>query len=322
MRGHELPAGGLGLTIPVDGGQSSLSGLGYSSYWTAETSRFDAFTPLAAACGAEPDAWFGTAIASVFARGPAMLAMSAAAMAAYAPGRFILGIGASSPVLTRDWNAVPYQRPVARVRDTARFLRTVLAGDLVDREFETFTVRRFRLEQPPEKVPLVLVGALRSAMLRVAAEEADGAILNWLSPSDVRTVRPVLGTDSLVAARIFVCCSTEAATVRAAARRIIAGYLSVPGYAEFHRWLGREAALTPMWRAWAAGDRKAAMAAVPDEVVDDLIVHGTPSQCAAGLRAYRDAGVDIPIVKLLALGSSHDLLAEAAAVAAAYPAGT
>jgi len=309
---------GLGLTIPVEDELSSHNGLGYSSYWTSETSRFDAFTPLAAACATSPDAWFGTAIASVFARGPAMLAMSAAALAACAPGRFILGIGASSPVLTSNWNAVPYQRPVARVRDTARFLRTALAGELVDREFDTFTIRRFRLEQPPEKIPLLLVGALRPAMLRVAAEEADGAILNWLSPSDVRTVRPVLRPGSLVAARIFVCCSTDAAAVRAAARRMIAGYLSVPGYAEFHRWLGREAALTPMWQAWAAGDRKAAVAAVPDQVVDDLIVHGTPSECAAGLRAYRDAGVDIPIVKLVPLGPSHDLLAEAAAVSASY----
>lgn len=312
-----VPSSGLGLTIPVDSGPRTPAG--YTSYWTAETARFDAFTPLAAACGTQPGAWYGTAIASVFARGPAMLAMSAAAMAAYAPGRFILGIGASSPVLTRDWNAVPYQRPVARVRDTARFLRAALAGEMVDREFETFTVRRFRLEQPPTEAPLMLVGALRSAMLRVAADEADGAILNWLSPSDVCAARRVLGAGSLVAARILVCCSTETQTVRAAARRLIAGYLTVPGYAEYQRWLGREEALTPMWRAWAAGDRKAAVAAVPDQVVDDLIVHGSPERCAARLRAYRDAGVDIPIVKLLALGPAHDLLGEAAAVAASYP---
>jgi alkanesulfonate monooxygenase SsuD/methylene tetrahydromethanopterin reductase-like flavin-dependent oxidoreductase (luciferase family) len=122
----------------------------------------------------------------------------------------------------------------------------------------------------------------------------------------------------LAAARIFVCCSPDTTAVRAAARRLIAGYLSIPGYAAFHRWLGRTAALAPMWDAWTAGDRKAAVAAVPDEVVDDLIVHGTAEECAAGLRTYSEAGVDIPIVKLLALGFHHDLLAEASAVARSY----
>jgi probable F420-dependent oxidoreductase len=316
--------GRLGLTVPLQNSIDSPDTLnalfkqGYTDFWTAETSRFDAFTPLAAASCAVTEARFGTAIASVFARGPAMLAMSAAALADCAPGRFVLGIGASSPVLTQDWNATPYERPLHRVRDTVRFLRAALGGELVDREFDTFAIRRFRLEQPPEKVPPLLVGALRSAMLRVAAEEADGAILNWLSASDVLQVRRVVGTSPLVAARIFVCCSSDTHAVRAAARRLIAGYLSVPGYADFQRWLGRAAVLTPMWDAWTAGDRKAAMAAVPDGVIDDLIVHGTAEECAAKIGAYREAGVDIPIVKFLSLGSHHDLPAEARAVARSY----
>jgi probable F420-dependent oxidoreductase len=320
-------AGRLGLTIPLRGRLDSsdelkvLSEQGYTDFWTAETSRFDAFTPLAAAARAVTTAWFGTAVASVFARGPAMLAMSAAAVADCAPGRFVLGIGASSPVLTQDWNAAVYERPLERVRDTARFLRAALAGELVDQKFDTFAVRRFRLEQPPERVPPLLIGALRPGMLRVAAEEADGPILNWLSASDVLKVRQIVGEDSLVAARVFVYCSAETAAVRAAARRLIAGYLSVPGYAAFHRWLGRATALAPMWEAWSTGDRKGALAAVPDEVVDDLVVHGTPEECAAKLRAYRESGVDIPIVKFLPLDSGADLSAQASAVARSYGAG-
>jgi alkanesulfonate monooxygenase SsuD/methylene tetrahydromethanopterin reductase-like flavin-dependent oxidoreductase (luciferase family) len=75
-----------------------------------------------------------------------------------------------------------------------------------------------------------------------------------------------------------------------------------------------------MWDAWTAGDRKAATAAVPDEVIDDLIVHGTAEECAAKIGAYREEGVDIPIVKFLSLGSQHDLPAEAQAVARRYQA--
>jgi probable F420-dependent oxidoreductase len=316
----------LGLTIPLQDGLDSAQTLdalarqGYTDFWTAETSRFDAFTPIAAAAAAGVQASFGTAIASVFARGPALLAMTAAAVGDCAPGRFTLGIGASSPVLTQNWNAVPYERPLDRVRDTARFLRAAFAGDLVDQEFATFAVRRFRLERPPQVTPPLLVGALRPGMLRVAAQEADGAILNWLSAPDVRKARQVTGESALVAARIFVCCSPDTAVVRAAARRMIAGYLTVPSYAAFQAWLGRAAALGPMWEAWRAGDRRAAAVAVPDEVVDDLIVHGTAADCASKVWAYHDAGVDIPVIMMLPIDPGRDLVADASALARAYQA--
>jgi probable F420-dependent oxidoreductase len=314
----------LGLTIPLGDGLDpaprlhDLGELGYTDFWTAETARFDAFTPLVAAAPAVPEAYLGTAIASVYARGPALLAMTAAAVAACAPGRFILGIGASSPVLTRDWNATAYERPLERVRDTARFLRSALTGDTVDEQFDTFAIRRFRLEQPPAAAVPVLIAALRPAMLRMAAQEADGAILNWLSAGDVAAVRRVLGPQSLVAARVFVCCSQDPQTVRAVGRRLIAGYLTVPAYAAYQRWLGRGEALEPMWSAWAAGDRKGAAASVPDEVVDDLIVHGPPDVCAEKLRAYAAGGVDVPIVKLLPLDPTRDVVADAAAIARSY----
>ena len=64
---------------------------------------------------------------------------------------------------------------------------------------------------------------------------------------------------------------------RAGAKRAIAAYLNVPVYAQFHDWLGRGDVLRPMWEAWQAGDRKQALAAIPDSLVDELIVHGSPA---------------------------------------------
>ena len=46
-----------------------------------------------------------------------------------------------------------------------------------------------------------------------------------------------------------------------------------------------------MWDAWKAGDRKAALAAIPDELVDQLVVHGSPEQCRATIQRYFDNGV-------------------------------
>jgi probable F420-dependent oxidoreductase len=205
-------------------------------------------------------------------------------------------------VVVGDWNAAEFTEPYARSRDMLRFLKAALAGEVVDHDYGTFALRRFRLERPPAVPPQILLAALRPGMLRLAAAEADGVILNWLSPADVGTAlaeTKAAGPDFEVAARIFVCPTDDAAYARNVGRRLIAAYLTVPAYADFHRWLGRTEILTPMWQAWSAGDRKGALAAIPDTLVDELIVHGGPAECRTKVEAYAKAGIKVPVMALL-----------------------
>ncbi|MDQ3177697.1 MAG: LLM class flavin-dependent oxidoreductase, partial [Actinomycetota bacterium] len=109
-----------------------------------------------------------------------------------------------------------------------------------------------------------------------------------------------------IVARIFVCPSENAEVVRAGARFAIAAYMNVPVYAAFHEWLGRGDAFAPMWAAWKAGDRKAAMAAIPDEIVDDLVVHGSPEHCRARIDEYFANGVTTSSLALLPLDPDLD----------------
>ncbi|MEU4792771.1 LLM class F420-dependent oxidoreductase [Micromonospora tulbaghiae] len=296
-----VPLGGIPLADHA-AVYAALDDAGFTDVWSSEVAGADAFTPLALAAAWSPRLRLGTAITPVFTRGPGLLAMSAAALAEAAPGRFALGVGSSSPVLVRDWNAIGFDEPFKRTRDVLRFLRAALRGETVDGAFDTFAVRRFTLERPPSVPPPVLLAALRPGMLRLAAAEADGVILNWLAADDVPTALAEVGERRPgfdVAARIFVCPTEDTTYARALGRRMITGYLTVPAYAAFHRWLGREDSLGPMWKAWAAGDRRGASAAVPDEVVDALVLHGSPEQCAASVRRYADNGVDVPVLAVL-----------------------
>ena len=282
----------------------SLIDDGYTDLWSSETAGTDAFVPIALASVWAPTARLGCAIVPAFTRGPALLAQSVAAMATAAPGRFVFGIGASSDVIVGRWNGLPFERPLARTRDMVEFLKAALGGEKVTREFETFTVDGFRLDAVPETPPPIVVGALRPRMLEMAGAVADGAVVNWLSAEDVATVAPIVragGPDKEVAARIFVCPSTDTDAVREQGRRFITAYLNVPVYRKFHEWLGRDE-LRPMWDAWAAGDRKAALAAVPDHVVDDLIVHGSPEACREHIGRYVDNGVDTPVLGIMPWG--------------------
>ncbi|WP_329252324.1 LLM class F420-dependent oxidoreductase [Actinoallomurus sp. NBC_01490] len=294
-----------GLTIPLTGVPlarhqkivSELEDLGYTDAWSAETNGTDAFTPLALASQWAPGLRLGPAIVPVYTRGPGLLAQQAATLAGLAPGRFVLGIGTSSPAIVQRWNGIPFTEPYQRVRDTLRFLRRALAGEKVTDE--ALNVKGFKLDNVPETPPKIALAALRPGMLRLAAREADAAITNWLSPADVRQVRSEVGGDKELLARIFVCPTTNADEARALGRWMIAAYLTVPAYAAFHEWLGRGERLAAMNKAWAEGDRKGALAAVPDDVVDELIVHGSPEACRERVREYAEAGLDTPILAVL-----------------------
>jgi probable F420-dependent oxidoreductase len=290
-----------------------LADLGYTDVWSSEANGADAFTPLALSSAWAPSLRLGTAIVPAFTRGPGCLAQSVGSLAQAAPGRVALGVGTSSDVIVEGWNGIPFQRPYERTRDVVRFLRQALTGEKVTAEYDTFSVRGFRLGVvPPEPVP-ILVAALREGMLRLAGREGDGAIVNWLSADDVATVAPIVhraaeekadtpGTAPEIAARIFVAASDDADTVRGMGRFAIAAYLNVPVYAAFHEWLGRGDQLGDMWRLWKDGDRKGALAAIPDDVVDELIVWGKPEQCREHIQRYRDNGVSTPALALLPFG--------------------
>ncbi|MET0727326.1 MAG: LLM class flavin-dependent oxidoreductase, partial [Acidimicrobiales bacterium] len=182
-----------------------------------------------------------------------------------------------------------------------------LRGEKVTMATDSFVVRSFKLGVLPEQPVPILVAALREGMLKLAGREGDGAIINWLSADDVSTVAPIVhaagdGSIKEVVARIFVAPTDDADTVRAMGRFAIAAYLNVPVYAAFHDWVGRGEALADMWRLWKDGDREAALAAIPDHVVDELIVWGTPEQCREHIGRYVENGVTTPVLAVLPFG--------------------
>ena len=296
---------------------AELPDLGYTDAWSSEVGGADAFTPLAVAAQWTDQLRLGTAIAGIFTRGPALLAMHAATLAALAPGRFVLGVGISSPVIVEAWNGIELAHPYQRARDTLLFLRAALAGEKVSAGYESFAISGFRLDPPPAEPPGLALAALRPGMLRLAASLADGVITNWLAPSDVPAVRAVAGPACELIARVFVCPTADASVAREVGRRLVATYLTVPAYAAFHAWLGRGEVLRPMQDAWAAGDRKGALAAIPDPVVDELLVHGRPEECRERVEQYRASGLDTPVVMVVPAPGVD----EAAAVRQLAPAG-
>jgi probable F420-dependent oxidoreductase len=291
---------------------------GYTDFWSAE-SDVDGVVPLALAAAWTKEATLGTAILGVFNRGPALLAMTAAALGEAAPGRFCLGVGSGSNVNVERWNGVRFERPLRRVADVVKAVRMALDGEQMNYAGEHLRVSGYRVGRlPPQRVP-IFIAALQEKMLRQAVRLGDGVCLTWVSAEDVKQVVAVVRDEAKkagkdpdafqVMCRINITPSTDA-RAREAYRRAITGYLNVPVYREYHAWLGRGAALRPMQEFWDAGNRKSALEAVPDSIIDELGVFGTPEECRAHVDRFVANGVTIPVMNFMNVETEQAAKAE------------
>jgi probable F420-dependent oxidoreductase len=299
----------LGITVPLDGFQNPHFGdlvrhaerAGFTDAWSYETFNGDAFVPVAAAAVASDRMRLGTAIVPVFTRPAALIAISAASMQRLSGGRFILGVGISTPTIVEQWMGVPYKMPVTRLRETVAALRTAFTGQKVTVAGKTVHINGFRLSAPVEPPPPIYVGAQGALMLRTAGEIGDGVIVNYITPETFASLLDHIHegarsagkpTDNIdIACRIMVAVDPEEDVVRENLRRELTAYVTVPQYNKFFREIGYENEARVAFEAWNAGDRKKALQSIPDTMMESIYVLGSPDRIAKRLRAYEKAGI-------------------------------
>ena len=263
--------------------------LGYESLWSAEATELDGFTPLIVAAQHTERVRLLSGIVSVYTRGRVQLAQTAAALQDLSGGRFALGLGASSNVIVEQWNGIPFERPLARVRETVDWLRPVLAGERGE--------GGFKLAAPPDPPVPIVLAALRDRMLRLAAERADGAFTNFLPLSGVPRVVEAFGSDKELACRLFSVPGPEEQALPVATR-IFAAYATVPVYSDYLRWLGWGDEIEPMIRAWHDGDRARALELAPAALVREIFLLGPVEAQRERVAEFGAAGIDTAVLAL------------------------
>ena len=303
----------LGPDLALDTARLAAD-LGYTSFWTAETTGPEAFSLLGAAGAAAPGLDLGTGVLALQLRTPMVVAMAGATLQALHPDRdVLLGVGISSPVVTERWHGVPYgDRALDRVREYVTLLRLCLSGEKVDFAGDFYRVKGFRLGvRLGERRPKIVVGALNPKMLALAGELADGVLLNYLPashvPWSVEQVRK--GGDATIYAYVHagVCEREEGIEL---ARRDLFSYAVVDSYAANFTRAGFGDEVAEIRERFAAGDRAGAVGAVSDRMVDAIDVMGDEDTVHATMRAYADAGVEVPILMPLPWGADRRASAE------------
>lgn len=298
--------------------------LGYELAWVAEGHGGDQFAILAACAMRTSRIRLGTSISSVFVRTAPTIAMAASSVADLSGGRFILGLGSSHKAQVEPEHGFAYGKPLTRARETVAVVRTLIREGRVQFAGETVRIENFDLWYAPRHrdVPVYL-SAVFAKGIALAGEVADGLIL---TRSTLRTAAPVRAQlaeaakgarRNLGAFEVTTLLPTAVGDTREAALAILrpglafyAGFF--PRYNKMMAEHGFAAEAAAIAEAWARGDRAAAEQAVSDAMIDATSIVGTPEQCRERVEAYRQSGIDVPILSPFARGPDARARFEAA----------
>ena len=283
--------------------------VGITDGWFSDAGAPDSLTSIAALAHRVKALRVGVAVTPVYTRSPAVLAATAEVISQVLPGRFVLGLGSSSQTIMGQWNGIPLDKPLTRVRETAQMVRSMLTGAKSDFDGETLYSKGYR-QAPCENPPPIYLAALRSKMIETAAEVGDGVIFNlWPKGALPRMMEHVKigaerGGKSLedveIVNRAMVLVTDDKAMGRDIFRAAFGPYYATPVYNAFLAWAGYEEAAAQIREGWAEKDREKTAAAMSDEMVDEIAIIGSADEVRERIRSDATGGVHTSIIAPLA----------------------
>ncbi len=301
----------IALTLPSGGALATVEKAkwaeteGFDDLWFADASGIDALTTAAAVAMATERCRIGTAIVPVYSRTPAVLASTAQVLHELSGGRFILGIGTSSPVMMEGWHGQKFEKPLTRLKETVQLIKQIVSGAKTDFDGVTVSSHGYRQAAIPEGIP-VYMAALREKMLETAAEFSDGVIINLFPkqalPKIIEHIR--IGAeragkrleDVEIVCRHHVIVTDDKAEARDRFRMSFAPYYATAVYNSFLEWTGFEEAAAMIREGWAEKDRNKTQGAITDELADSIGIIGTAEECYERVREYATLGITTHII--------------------------
>ncbi len=292
--------------------------LGFHSIWTAEAWGTDSFTPLTWLAARTERIRVGTGVIQIPARTPANAAMTAATLDMLTGGRVLLGLGVSGPQVIEGWHGVPFGKPLLRTREYVEIIRAVLAREFpLEYHGECYDIplsggtglgKPLRLMFRPKRssIPIYLA-AIGPKNVALAAEIADGWLPIFFSPERISVFQSSLEEGFARAPRdrknfdiapmVEVRLGSDLAACRESVKSTLSLYIGGMGAKDRNFYFnlacryGYEDAARRIQDAFLEGRREAAIAAVPDKLVDEVALCGPRERIADRLEAWRDCGV-------------------------------
>ncbi|MEO3804092.1 LLM class F420-dependent oxidoreductase [Nonomuraea sp. B1E8] len=330
----------IGMALNYSGGfkesveeLSDYEKAGLDIVFVAEAYSFDAVSQMGYIAARTERLEIASGILPIYSRTPALLAMTAAGLDYVSDGRFTLGLGASGPQVIEGFHGVPYTAPLGRTREVIEICRKVWRRERLEHDGRHYTLplppgqgtglgKPLKLINHPvrSRIPIV-VAAIGPKNVELAAELAEGWEPIFYYPEKAADVwgpslaagkagrDPELGELDVIA-QASLAIGDDVAGLLEFGRPMAALYIGGMGakgknfYNDLARRYGYEKEAEQIQDLYLEGQKDAAAALVPTELLENMSLIGSEGFVRDRVRALKDSGVTT--LNVTPLGRTHE----------------
>ena len=299
----------LGSMLSIDQVLScanTLSNYNPDTVWIPETWGMENFSMLSAIGQRLTKPKIGSSIINIYSRSPALIGMGAATIDTITNGRLVLGLGTSSLPIVQEFHGYDFEKPLLRMAEYVEVVRKIISGKKIDYSGKIFSLKNFSLliKPPRENIPIYLA-AVNKKMLDLCWEIADGVIFYLRPLTELQNIIKKMQTKRKidVSCQVITCVSNDEEKAIDRVKKTVAFYVSVGKiHREFLAKNGFQKETEIIFEEYQNSGLKSNYDLVPESMLEQLCVYGTPEQSLKKLMKFHDAGVNLPIIQFNPIG--------------------
>jgi alkanesulfonate monooxygenase SsuD/methylene tetrahydromethanopterin reductase-like flavin-dependent oxidoreductase (luciferase family) len=269
--------------------------------WIPETWGMENFSMLSMASRENSFSKIGSSIVNIYSRSPSLIAMGAATVDTISNKRLVLGLGTSSQPLVEDFHGDKFESPLKRMKEYVEIIRLILSGKTINYSGEIFSLKNFSLliKPPRDSLPIYLA-AVNQKMVELTWKIADGIIFYLRPKSEIKSTLAKMQNQKKidVTLQIITCVNDDSEKAMVRAKKTLAFYVSVGKiYREFLASNGFENETKNIFEEYEKNGLESNHELVPESMVSELCIAGTPDECKTQLQQFRETGIDLPIIQ-------------------------
>ncbi len=275
--------------------------------WIPETWGMENFSMLGLASKENTFSKIGSSIINIYSRSPSLIAMGASTVDTISNGRLILGLGTSSVPIVENFHGNSFDTPVQRMKEYVEIIRLALQGEKINYSGKIFTLKDFSLLTKPirKEIPIYLA-AINQKMVEMTWDIADGVIFYLRPKSEMKETISKMQKKKKIdtTLQIITCIHEDEEKARNRAKKTLSFYIAVGKiYREFLQSTGYSNEVKIINEEYEKNGLNSLQELIPEKMLDDLCIAGTPATAIKKLDAFRDVGIDLPIIQFNPIGN-------------------
>ncbi|ABX12738.1 LLM class flavin-dependent oxidoreductase [Nitrosopumilus maritimus] len=278
--------------------------------WMPETWGMENFSMLSAVSSKTSTQKIGSSIINIYSRSPAAIAMGAVTVDTISKGRVILGLGTSSLPIVETFHGYNFEKPLQRMKEYVEIIKMITSGKPINYSGKIFNLKNFTLLIKPQRESIpIYIAAVNEKMVNLTWDLGDGVIFYLRPKNEMKeTIQKMQSKRKIdVTCQIITCVSNNAEEAIERAKKTLAFYVSVGKiYREFLAKNGFEKETSNIFEEFKKSGFSSNHELVPDSMLKELTISGTPEECKKQLDVFRQTGIDLPIIQFNPVGDTME----------------